>query len=72
MSLHDAAMLHFSFSLGLFMQQDTIATKETLRAILDFLDNKADLAEYSARYSAATRQLAISAALYHGLAPTAH
>jgi hypothetical protein len=71
-SLLDAALLHHSFALELFLQTDPSATKDALRALLDFLDNKIDAQEYLKRGAEAAKQLRHSAEIFHGLAPTEH
>ena len=71
-TLLDAALLHHSFILELFLQTDPLATKEALRAVLDFLDDKIDAQEYLRRGTKASKQLRLSAELFHGLAPTEH
>jgi len=71
-TLLDAALLHHSFALELFLQTNPLATKEALRAILDFLDDKIDAQEYGQRGAKAAEQLRNSAKIFHGLAPTEH
>lgn len=71
-TLLDACLIHNSFALELFLQTDPFATKDMLRALLDYLDLKIDVAEYSRQTGAATKKLSLSSAAQQGFAPTAH